>query len=317
MWFIRHLHAIAEKTPEKKVTLLTRPRSCADLLVQEDPYIEEVIWLHVKPGDHDGFLGTWRLGKLLKAYDFREAWVLHSRTLRYPLACLLARIPKIKGPGSGFQKYILNSGPYLRGDEKKIHPLRRADLLLEKHNTSFLNEKIPLKIPLSKLAEIKARYKDCKKPWICLGISSSEAPKKWHEDFYGDLAVKLHQKTKGTIFILGGQQEKEEATYIQKHVQKKKVLAQLVIGDLWASLAVLSLSKFIVGNDTGITHAAPMVGSKGLVLLGKAQVPIHHYTLLEGLRVASSDEVEGKINNMGEIFPQDVIAKLQNLKWIS
>lgn len=317
MWFIRHLHAIAKKTPEKKVTLLTRPRSCADLLIQNDPYIEEVIWLHVKPGEHDGFWGTWRLGQLLKGYDFREAWVLHSRTLRYPLACWLAQIPQIKGPGIGLQKYILNSGPYLMKDEQKTHPLKRADLLLEKQKIPFLSEKSPLKIPSSRLKEIKDRYKGYKKPWVCLGISSSEVPKKWPADSYIDLALRLDKKIKGTIFILGGNSEKEEAAYIQKKLQKKKISVQVVIGDLWASLSVLSFSKFIVGNDTGITHAAPMVGSKGLVLLGKAQVPIHYYTLLEGLRAASTNEVEGKVNNMEEIFPGDVVEKLKSLGWVS
>lgn len=87
-------------------------------------------------------------------------------------------------------------------------------------------------------------------------------------------------------------------------------------GDLRRTLAVLRQCEFVVGNDTGVTHAAPMVGSKGFVLLGQAQVPIHHYAPLEGLRAAVTDQVVEGPNNLEDITPPQVIEKLKNLGWV-
>jgi heptosyltransferase-2 len=315
MWFIRHLHAIAEKTPEKKVTLLARPRSQARFLIQEDPYIEEVIYLEVKPGIHDGIRGLWKLARLLKSYKFRDMWILHSQSLRYPLVGRLAGISHLYGPGKGLQKYFLNSGKMLTVEEQKTHPLSRGTRLLEKNGIPFLKEKRPLRVPPSKIKEIEKSYKPYKKPWICLGISSNEVPKKWPTDRYIQLAEKISKETKGTFFILGGVAEQEEGAYVLEHLKAKKIPAVLAIGDLWASLGILSLSKFIVGNDTGITNAAPMVGSQGLVLIGNTP-PIHHYAPLEGVRAGFEGDTQVGSRDMDQITVTQVFAKLKSLGWV-
>ena len=317
MWFVRHLHAIAKSTPEKKVTLLTRPRSHAQLLAEADPSIEEVLWLDLKPGVHDGPLGVVRLAQMLRRYRFREAWILHSRSLRYPIACRLAGISTVYGPGMGLQKpFLSNPETFLSLEEQKQHPILRGTRVMERHHLSFLKEEAPLAVDPSFLKSVRQEFGKQKHPWMALCISSSEASKKWPIDSFIVLGEKIFQEKKGTLFILGGPAEAAEGMEIQAALQRQGVEAMFVTGDLRRTLQVLRLCDFVVGNDTGVTHAAPMVGTKGLVLLGQAQVPIHHYAPLEGLRASKTDQVVELPNNLEEITPDQVMAKLKSLSWV-
>jgi ADP-heptose:LPS heptosyltransferase len=317
MWFIRHLHAIAESTPEKKITLLTRPRSHADILSEADPYIDQILWLDIKPGKHDGIGGLRELSKKIRSYHFREAWILHSRSLRYPIACRLAGIPKVYGPGMGLQKPFLSaSETFLTDTEQKKHPIVRGTRVMERHGLSFLEEKVPLSFDPSFLVKVKKEFGSFEKPWMALCISSSETPKKWPEEAFIELGKKLFKKKKGTVFILGGPAETAEGMEIQAALQQAGVPGVFVTGDLRRTLQVLQMCDFVIGNDTGVTHAAPMVGSKGLVLLGRSQVPIHHYAPLEGVRSTDTKSVSLLPNDIHDISPDQVLKKLQNLKWV-
>lgn len=220
MWFVRHLHAIAAQTPEQKITLLTRPRSQAQLLAEVDPYIDEVLWLEVKPGKHDGMAGIFRLAHILRSYKFREAWILHSRSLRYPMACRLAGIPMVYGPGMGMQKHFLSKPEtFLNAAEQKKHPIVRGTRLIERHGLKFLEEAIPLKIASSFEKGIQQEFGHLSEPWMALCISSSEAPKKWPASYFVELGELLAKEKKGTSFILGGPLEAAEGMEIQAVLQ--------------------------------------------------------------------------------------------------
>lgn len=317
MWFVRHCQAIARATPEKQVCLLTRPRSMADKILQYDPYIEKILWLEIKGGKHDGLLGTLRLASLIREGGFKTVWILHSRSLRYALACRLAGVKNIYGPGIGLQKYLLSSGSLLDLEEHTKHPIIRGTLLLEKNGLHLGKETSPLYLGKGEEKRIKGILKDQKRPFWGIGIASSEEHKKWSWDSYVDLALSVHKKRGGTVCIMGGPLELGEGSRIQQALKEAGVdsitATQFSITE---SLALLSKIDFIVGNDTGILHAAPMVGTKGLVLLGSAQVPIHHHALVEGLRVNDNDPVQDPPNDLEQISVRMVMEKLSQLQWL-
>lgn len=315
-WFIRHYHAIAESTISKKVSILTRPRSMADQILHYDPSIEKVLWLQIKKGEHDGFLGTWRLAELLKSHHFESVWILHSRSLRYALACRLAGIKEIRGPGIGFQRYFLTTPPFLDKLEQKMHPILRGTKLLEKHG--LLLGKEPLPVGSKEEAWAKTRLSSLPKPWIGLGLSSSEAHKKWPWGHYNTLAETIWQQGGGSFLILGGPQETEEANRLETALKEQSIPCVSVTNQPIArTLALIKHLEFVVGNDTGILHAAPQVGSKGLVLLGQAQVPIHHYARVEGIHLDPQERVhERGINDLDQLSPQRVFEKITSLGWL-
>ena len=309
VWFARHYHAIAGSVPEEKVSILTRPRSMADQILQHDPSIEKVLWLEMKPGIHDGLLGVWRLAQLIRRHGFEKVWILHSRSLRYALACRLAGVKYIYGPGIGLQRYFLSRSASLDKKDWEKHPIQRGTLLLKRNGISLGSEKAPLIIGEMERSFVHEQIHFCPKPWIGLGIASSEPHKKWSWENYAALAIALHKKCGGTFFLMGGSMEQEEAKTIQHALQSAEIPCFLATDfSISQSLALLQTLSFSVGNDTGILHAAPRVGSRGLVLLGSVQVPIQDYAEVEGLRFRDK--------SINEITVENVLEKLTALGWI-
>lgn len=317
MWFVRHVQSIAAATPEKCVTVLTRPRSMADKILAADPAVEAVLWLDIKGGQHDGFFGTLRLANMLKQNKFDTAWILHSRSLRYAAACRLAGIKNIYGPGIGVQKHLLSKSPMLTKGEQTLHPIRRGTLLLDHHGLKISPNPAPLVLDQKAVTYIHERFKEAKKPWIGLGIASSEAHKKWDWQNYVALGKSLHEKLGATIFVVGGPQEVEEGKKIYDALQEANIPVETATDcSIQESLSLLSKLDFIVGNDTGILHAAPMVGTRGLVLLGHTQVPIHHVSEVEGLHAGGDAIANSGPNAINDLSTVKVLKKLETLGWL-
>lgn len=317
MWFLRHVHAIAESTPEQKVSLLTRPRSHADQLTMADPLIDEVIWLSIKPGVHDGLRGLWKLAQTLRTKGFERAYILHSRSLRYPLLCRMAGIRYIYGPGIGLQKWLLTDRArcLLKKDQGQ-HPILRATALIKNHGLS-LDSKSSLPLPTQPQKEAADLLKGCTPPFVALCIGSSEPHKKWPEAHFVTLAKEIYQKKKCTILILGGPSEIAEGKTIASKLLSAGVPSLFITGDLLTTLSVLARCAFLVGNDTGVTHAAPLLGVRGLVLLGQAQIPIHHYVPLEGVQYKPDIDspAAGGQNDIEKLTPAQVLNFLVRSQW--
>lgn len=318
LWFVRHYRAIARSTERGTVTLMTRPRSLADQILCYVPFIEEVMWLHVKPGVHDGLYGTISLANLIKEKGFDHVWILHSRSIRYAAACFLAGVAHRFGPGIGLQRFLLNEPPFLEGLEQREHPILRATKLLEKHGLFLDKDTVPLNLGEAEKKWAHHFLKEFPLPWIGFGIASSEPHKKWPSSNYRALAQKLWGSGKeGTFFILGGPLEAEEGQALQQSLVAEGIRAQAMTHlPIGSSLALIQRLSFMVGNDTGILHATPMVGTRGLVLLGKAQVPIHHFAEVEGLHLNLNETVASKPNDIGLLSPDRVMEKLKTLGWI-
>ncbi|MEI8321037.1 MAG: glycosyltransferase family 9 protein [Alphaproteobacteria bacterium] len=317
MFYLPHIHSIAQRTVEKKVILLAHPSSKADIFAQNDPYIEKVIWVETHPGKHDGFLGAVRLAKLLESYKFEKAWILCSRSIRYGLSCWLGGIKKIYGPGHGMQKYFLTSRKSLTIPEQKKHPIERANLLLQKKNIPFLGEKTPLSIPESYLKNAQKKFGDLPKPWIGLVIGSSKSHKKWPKEHFLELADKLYKKKKGTIFIIADPQDKKDAHALHISLSERGINVQSVFEDLLTVFGLIHQLDFVVGNETGVTHGAPLVGTKALVLLGIGQDLIHNYTQVEGVRTVDTDEIRTEHeNDLANLSPEKAFEKIKDLGWL-
>lgn len=322
MWFVRHIHAIAKSTPEQKVSLLTRPRSFADQLAKADPLIDEVIWLSIKPGVHDGLGGLWKLAQTLRKKGFERAYILHSRSLRYALVCRMAGIPHVYGPGVGLQKLFLSdlTRCLLRKDQGQ-HPILRATALIKNHGLS-LDKESSLPLPKQNQKEAADLLKGHKGPFVGLCIGSSEAHKKWPEEHFVALAKEIYHKKKCTILILGGPSEIAEGKTIASKLLSAGVPSLFITGDLLTTLSVLARCTFLVGNDTGVTHAAPLLGVQALVLLGQAQVPIHQFAPLEGIQYKPPGQpLEAHFlgdtkNEIHKLTPNQVVWSLAHLKWV-
>lgn len=137
------------------------------------------------------------LVKILKSKPFTEAWIFHH-SWRYVLACKLAGIEKIYGYGNNWTQ------PYLTYAEFNTHPIQKHKLCLPSHS-SFKTDNLSIE-------HIENSFRTNNKPWIVLGIGGTEIFLKWPMESFALLARYLSNL--GTVFILGGSAEEEEAKRI-------------------------------------------------------------------------------------------------------
>lgn len=255
LWHIPFLHAVAEKTPSKKITLLTKKQSKADEFLLADPLVEDILWV-------DSCKTLLSLARTLRPYHFQSVWILHQ-SWRYAAASLLAHIPNRYGYGIGLQKYFLNQKPLLSAAFHHENPAEKAREFFKARG-----QDIPPSPPfLSGEAEdfISSKFSHFPKPWVILGIGASEENKKWPLDRYRDLVKKLSDKMPGTFFVCGGPLDKEAATYVAKECLQAVSVTDL---NLMYMFTLISKASFYIGNDTSLLNVSCSFGILSLGLFG-------------------------------------------------
>ncbi len=290
LWFDAHMQTLAENTPTKRVSLMTKKRSAAKEIFKNSPYVEDIFWV-----DPNGTVTLWNLVKELRKNAFTEVWILHT-SWKYTLAAYLSRIPNIYGYGKGWTKFLL-SGKKLTSQELKFHAIGRATVLLKKNGIPL--KKDP-KISTSEVLKnvIKKNFSKIKHPWIVLGIGGSDPQRKWPTASFINLAEWLKSQ-KASVFILGGKNERTEARSITHKVKDTHAITDLSLSEV---IAFLDLCDGFIGNDTGTLNMA--------ATLNKPTIGLFLTSFLNyrpTLYAAISDE-------NGKISPQQVIHIIEDKK---
>ncbi|CAH9019268.1 glycosyltransferase family 9 protein [Candidatus Nitrosacidococcus sp. I8] len=310
IWHLPTIHAIADTTPDKRITLLTKLGSQAHQLLIADSTIKQILWLYRKPGIHDGFLGMFRLAKLLRQHNFCQAWILHG-SLRYAFICWIAGIPKRAGYGRGLQRYFLNHLRPLPQKETRDHPLALATKFLTINGIPAVESEPQLTIDSKSRDLIRQSFQHLPRPWIVLGIGSSEPYKQWGELNFIQL-IWLLKKEIGTVFIVGGESEHAIGQTIYQNLQQLGIHQEKVIGfPLDQVIALLAVCNVYIGNDTGVLNIAAAVNTHAWGLFG-ASPTLQHSQYIHS--ITPSDTQGG----MSAIFPEEVAIELKNnkRKWV-
>jgi len=273
IWHLPVIHAIAKTVAGGKVCVLTKPRSQGDRLLLTDEAVASVLWLDRNPGRHDGILGIFRLAAMLRRYRFKRVWILHG-SWRYALVAWLAGIPDRRGYGCGAQSRFLNNGNSLSPSQCKAHPVHKAGQFLECNGIRDIEPEPKLTVNNEDVAKITQRYDACPMPWIALGIGSSEPFKQWGDVCFSQLAKSLSEKYSGTIFIMGGESEREMAARIIGQAQARGVVEAISL-PMEETAALLSRCQLYVGNDTGVLNMAAAVGVESIGLFGSSEPLLH------------------------------------------
>ena len=93
--FLPFIEAIAKKY-KTSVSILVKENSKAEEYLSKNKNIEKIIYLdrNGKNGRHDGVLGTLKLVKDLKKYEFEQVYIFNS-SLRYYLIAKMTGIKNI------------------------------------------------------------------------------------------------------------------------------------------------------------------------------------------------------------------------------
>lgn len=274
VWHLPHLHAIAATTVSGRIDLLTKPRSQADRLLCADPGVERVWWLERESG-HAGWRGLLRLAALLRQGDYQRVWILHG-SARYALAARLAGIPERIGYGVGWQTVLLNGPVRLPPELRHAHPIQRADALLDLLDIPRTEPEPRLRVSTEADQAIAERFATWPLPWIALGIGSSEPRKQWGAARFAELALALHQRQAGSLFIVGGPAERALADKLLMRIRAAGGQAvDAAALPLEQTAALLARCRAYLGNDTGALNMAAALQTSAIGLFGGSQ-PLWH-----------------------------------------
>jgi heptosyltransferase II len=307
IWHLPHIRAIAAHVGEP-VTLITKPRSAADQIFSAEQTVRDVFWLDRNPdgrvGEHDGGTGFLRMAAALRARRFDAVYILHhSRTIA--LLTMLAGIPARFGYGYGIQGWFLNRPPRLSREILKQHPFDQATAWLQAAGIPMTEAEPVLPVAASAIEIVRSRLGSAK-AMIAIGIGSSEPYKQWGAPRFATLANELAAQSEVNLILVGGQSEAPLAAEIQALARTSNIAT--AIGWRLSEIAALfSLSRFYVGNDTGVMNMAAAAGIRTYGLFG-AVPPFHHSSRIVAIIPAGG---VSKSDGMARLSVGEVLAAIE------
>lgn len=310
VWHLPHLEAIARASPDGRITVLTKRRSRADELFVESPFVRQVLWLEraqsgERLGRHDGLLGGWRLARDLRAQGFDSVWILHD-SARYALAARWAGIPLRIGFGTGRQRRFLNDPRILPRSDRHRPTLEKATALLALHGLDAASAP-RFRPPATAVERTAAELGHLPRPWIGLGIGSSEPFKQWGAERFGALGSRLIRSTGGTAFAIGGASESGLVDAIRAIPGAAVVPALgLPLGD---AAALARACDLVIGNDTGLLNLSASTGVACIGLFGGSP-PLTQFANLTALEPAGGAVY--RVDRMADIDVDTVFDRARN-----
>lgn len=271
IWHLPHIHAIAAHYGEP-VTLVAKPRSLADQLIEGNPAVRDVFWVDLNPegrrGAHDGMRGVARLASELRVRRFHNFIMLHhSHTIA--AAALLAGIPDRRGYGWGAQRWLLSGKPYLPKAVSRLNPNARATRFLEAAGIALPSAEPRLEVHQAAFAEASDVLASIPRPFVALGVGSSEASRQFGAVRHAALAAALLKAGWAAVALIGGPGDQAISGQIMGMMGEYAARTIPVLGlRLLPSAALLSVAAFYVGNNTGMMNLSAAVGVRTYGLFG-------------------------------------------------
>ena len=279
VWHLPHIRAIADHAGAP-VTVLTKPRSLADQLLANEPFVSRVVWLDINPGgrrgEHDGIAGFFRLVRLLRGLRFGSVIMLHhSETIA--AAAWLGGIPVRLGYGWGRQRLFLNAGPFLPRETADLHQHARATHFMTAARIALSDAEPHLTVLPDSRGAAKRRLSIDGTAFLALGIGSSDAVmRQWGIPRFIELAAALLHAGWPALVLVGGAGDAEAANEIRDALGDQAFRVRQALGwDLRDVAGLLAEADFYVGNNTGVMNMAAAVGIRTYALFGTT-TPFEH-----------------------------------------
>lgn len=107
----------------------------------------------------------------------------------------------------------------------------------------------------------------CRKQWLAIHPGSGAVAKNWLG--FASLATRWKREGRGPVVVFLGPAE------IERKVPVDNADLEFVASPLPEVAAALRLASFYVGNDSGVSHLAALLGARALVLMGPSSAPQH------------------------------------------
>jgi heptosyltransferase II len=302
IWHLPFIRAIAAAAPGGIVTFLTLPSTQAQALLADEPCVAETLYYENRGSELVRGLHLLRLTTLLRQLRPQTLWIL-DRSVRPAVAAVAAGIPNRIGLGFGRQRWFITN----QGIDRKFYhelPIEWLTALMAAMQIPFATSEPILRLAPALTAAIAERYAARPRPWIVLGIGSSNADKDWPLAHWRGLMAELARRTPGTLFLIGGP---DHAARGAELIQSTAAVNACDLS-LMQAAALLQRSDLYVGVDSGPMNLAAAVGTPAFGLFGATKV-LNYSRFIHAILPA--DGRAGVVGGMQHIGPAAVLARIE------
>lgn len=263
------LAGVREGIPDARIVLLARPLVAE--LFRHHPDVDEVM-VYDRPGGHEGTLGRLRLAAELRRRRFDGALLLQN-AFDAALIAFLGRIPERAGYPTDGRRILLTL------------PVPLPHGILERHEVEYYlclldGLGIPRPVPASlKLTVTEEEREAMAARLASIGVERSApivainpgatygSAKRWYPDRFAVVADALSAEWGARVVIVGSAAEAPLAGEIATAMRTPAInlAGMTTVREL---MALLSLSSFLVTNDSGPMHIGAALGVPLVAIFG-------------------------------------------------
>lgn len=267
------MRLIRASLPEAKISLLTG--GWAEAVFDGNDFLDEIIVLN---NDHRTIGGTFREAGRIRKKGF-DATVIFPNSFHSALLAHLSGIPTRVGFGSGGRGLLLSHSIQTPQWKESRHESELYLHLVKSFLSSLGKEVKGIPLAESELSVSDSRKLQARKmledaglksdrPIVTLGTGSQNSrAKRWPSANYAELADSLVKELGANVVLLGSHAEKSVAVEVAR-LSGSKLIDFTGETGLSEAIALISISDLYIGNDMGLTHIAPAVGTETLAIFG-------------------------------------------------
>lgn len=271
------LRAVRERFPSGRISVHVRPHLAA--ILDGLSWVDEVIPLSIGRG-LQGVSDRLRVASEVRERGFDLA-ILFPNSFDAALLPFLARIPHRLGYARAGRGPLLTHPVAATPEIRNVHFAHYLLNLLEPLGVQGAPAYARLEVADDAIAEADAVLADVpgEGPLIAMAPSAAYGPaKEWPPEHFEELAVRLVRERSARVVLVGAPQERETCERIVASAGDDANRIAAVAGrtSVAGLAALLSRCAAYVGNDSGASHVAGMVGVPALVIFGPTRPDVTH-----------------------------------------
>jgi len=290
IWQIPYIKAISEHH-NSKVDLIVRSKTQARIILKDSTNIKNIYYNDFRKGFFY-WIDVLKIFKIFKKLNYTHVYFL-DKVNKPAIAAKLAKIPNRIGPGIKNQKKWLTNEKVLSDNDYKLNYSEQSKKLLSLNKINIESFVPKIDIDINDFLNIHADIIRSGKK-IAFGVDSFEDYKMWYEEYFVELASKLHQKGLfDFIYLICG----PDKSYIAKKIIKlsnKNYFIDCSNKDLSGIITAIKSSNFYLGNNSGPLNLASALGIRSFGL------------------IANDPASELKYSNIETITPIDYVDNIWN-----
>lgn len=268
IWQIPYIEAISNHF-NQKINLVVREKTQAKEILKDCKFINDIHYNNFRKKIFY-FYEIFKLWKYYKSQNFSHIFFL-DKVNRGPIAAKLANIPVRIGFGFKNQKRWLTD-KNLNIEHVNKNQSEQSRLLLETNNIK-INNLIPnINVNNNRLIDINPDITKYKGSKICMAVDSFELYKMWYEEYFAELANRIHQEKFCDFFYLISAPHNNHIVEKIIQLSKRNIFINCSNLNLMGIIKVIKDSKFMIGNNTGPVSLASALNVKSYALIANTPV---------------------------------------------